>query len=371
MGLLSKAQKKRAELLEDLTKKKKKYVDHISKKRKKVIDEEIKKQRRIVKKAIEKKPKIKPAKKPIIKRKIKVKEAKPEVKKLKLKIKEKEIKPEIPKPEEIEKPKIPPEIPSFEALTAASKKQKKPAGDFVFTGVTGFDDLLVQGIPKGTSTIVAGGAGSGKTIFCLQTLAHHAAQGKKCLYMSFEEPESRLINHMQSFGWNPEKVITSGKLKIMRTNPFDITRNVDALLAEQKGELLIKVDPVIIPKGFKPDFVVVDSLTAIASAFTGKEENYRIYIEQLFRFFEKMEANTFLITETEQIPKIFSKTGVEEFLADGVVVLYNIKKGNIRERAIEVLKIRGAEHQKSIVAFEVTSKGLVVYPEQEVFGEVE
>jgi len=84
-----------------------------------------------------------------------------------------------------------------------------------------------------------------------------------------------------------------------------------------------------------------------------------------------MKANSLLITETEQIPKVFSKTGVEEFLADGVVVLYNIKRGNIRERAIEILKLRGAEHQKRIVAFEVTREGVIVYPEQEVFGGLE
>ena len=399
MGLLKEAEKRR-ELLDKLTKEKKKYVDHISKKRKKVIHEEIKKQRKIIKKVVEKKPKkpeekkkkplIKKVKKPKVKlaKKLPIKKAKPKVKKLKLKIKKKEIKPEILLPakppeikEEISKPKIPseiekptkatPETPFFEVPTTAPKKLKKPAKDFVFTGVTGFDDLLVQGIPQGTSTIIAGGAGSGKTIFCLQTLAYHASHGKKCIYMSFEEPESRLIKHMQSFGFNPKKLIKAGKLKIIRKNPFEITRNVDALLAEQKGELLIKVDPVIIPKGFKPDFIVIDSLTAIASAFTGKEESYRIYIEQLFRFFEKMKANALLITETEQIPKIFSKTGVEEFLADGVVVLYNIKRGNIRERAIEVLKLRGAEHQKRIVAFDITDKGITVYPNKEILDALE
>jgi len=327
MGLLEKAEE-RKELLEKLTKEKKKYVDHISKKRKKVIHDEIKKQRKIIKKAVKSKnskklsiKKVKPKVEP--KKIIKVKKSK--VKKLKSEIKKKEIKLEIPelekpleikeeiskiKPEipqikeeevKLEKPKLekikelkkekikepeekihpietekpaeaPSEMPSFEAPAADSPK--KPTKDFVFTGVTGFDDLLVQGIPQGTSTIIAGGAGSGKTIFCLQTLIYHASHGEKCLYMSFEEPESRLIKHMQSFGWNPKKFINSGKLKIMRMNPFDITRNVDALLAEQKGELLIDVDPVIIPKDFKPDFVVVDSLTAIASAFTGKEENY-------------------------------------------------------------------------------------------------
>jgi KaiC/GvpD/RAD55 family RecA-like ATPase len=251
------------------------------------------------------------------------------------------------------------------------KKGKVNGKNFVMTGVEGFDELLEEGVPKGSAVLVAGGAGSGKTIFSLQTLAHQANEGKKCLYMSFEEREERLVEHMEDFGWNPKEMIKKGNLKIQRINPFDITRNVDAMLAKQKGELLIEIDPVIIPKDFKPDFIALDSLTAIASAFTGKEENYRIYIEQLFRFFEKIGATSLLITETEQIPKIFSKTGVEEFLADAVVVFYNLKHGNVRENAIEILKLRGAGHQKKIVAMQITGKGIVVYPEQEVFSEIE
>jgi len=249
-------------------------------------------------------------------------------------------------------------------------KAKKDGRNYVMTGVPGFDDLLTNGIPQGNSILVAGGAGSGKTIFSLQALMHQVSEGKKCLYMSFEEREERLIEHMKDFGWDPEKYIKKGTLKIQRINPFDITRNVDALLAQQKGELLIDIDPVIIPENFKPDFIALDSLTAIASAFTGKEENYRIYIEQLFRFFEKIGATSFLITETQQIPQIFSKTGVEEFLADGVIVIYNLKHGNVRENAIEILKLRGAAHQKKIVAMQITGQGIVVYPEQEVFSEV-
>ena len=54
-----------------------------------------------------------------------------------------------------------------------------------------------------------------------------------------------------------------------------------------------------------------------------------------------------------------------------MIVLYNIKRGNIRENAIEILKLRGANHQKKIVAFEITQDGIVVYPNQEVFGGVE
>jgi KaiC/GvpD/RAD55 family RecA-like ATPase len=241
----------------------------------------------------------------------------------------------------------------------------------VMVGVPGFDALFEKGIPKGSAVIVAGGAGSGKTIMSLQMLAYHACKGDKCFYMSFEESEDRLVQHMEEFGWNARKMIKSGRLKIMRYSPFEITRSVDAMLAKEKGELLIDLDPVIIPEGFKPDFIVLDSLTAVASAFTSRDDSYRIYIEQLFRFFEKLGATSFLITETKQIPEIFSTTGVEEFLADGVIVLYNFKRGDVRENAIEILKMRGAKHQKKIVAMQITSRGVEIYPDQEVFGGVD
>ena len=327
------------------------------------------------KEKVEEKPKVEVA--PIEKKHIKPKPLETKGEETHSKIDVKEIKREVEeelKTGKISKPQAQVKQ-QRELLTQGTKglektKKKVEKGNVIFTGVPGFDELLNDGIPKGSSILVAGGAGSGKTIFCLQTLAHHAMKGKKCLYMSFEEKESRLIDHMKDFGWDADALIKKGNLKIQRFNPFDITRNVDALLAQQKGELLIDIDPIIIPKDFKPDFIALDSLTAIASAFTGKEESYRIYIEQLFRFFEKINSTSLLITETEQIPKIFSKTGVEEFLADGVIVFYNLKHGNVRENAIEMLKLRGAGHQKKIVAMQITSSGIVVYPEQEVFSEI-
>ena len=109
---------------------------------------------------------------------------------------------------------------------------------------------------------------------------------------------------------------------------------------------------------------------AIAAAFIGREENYRVYAEQMFSFLEKTRSTNFLITETEQIPtKLLTQTGVEEFLADGVIVMYYIRKGDIRENAIEVLKLRGAKHLNKIVAMQIISgQGIEVYPAQKVFG---
>ena len=251
---------------------------------------------------------------------------------------------------------------------------------YILTGVPGFDDLFKRGIPKGANIIVVGGAGSGKTIFCLQTLAHHAQQGKKCFYMSFEESEEQLINHMEDFGWNPKELIGSGNLKIKTFLTSDIYYdnrgggdNIKAMIAKDSDSLLMDLKPLAITKqiGFKPDFIVVDSLTTVSSTFMGREQSYRFYVERLFRFFKGLECTTFLITETQQIPEIFSPTGVEEFLADGVIVLYNIRRENIRDRAIEVLKMRSTKHQEKIVAMQITDRGIVVYPAMEVFGGID
>jgi circadian clock protein KaiC len=252
------------------------------------------------------------------------------------------------------------------------KEKARPAEKdpfFIKTGISGFDKLLEKGIPKGSAVLIAGGAGSGKTIMCLQILANAAKNGKKCLYMSFEESENRLRKHMDDFGWNHAELEKKGVLVIKRMSSYEIARAVEAMLAKERGELMIDIEPVLLPEGFRPDIIVVDSLSSIASYFTGRTEHYRSYVEQIFRYFERLGTTSFLITETKQIPETFSPTGVEEFLADGVVVLYNIRKGDIRENAIEILKLRGAKHLKKIVAMQIVDgEGIAVYPEQEVFG---
>jgi circadian clock protein KaiC len=235
--------------------------------------------------------------------------------------------------------------------------------------------LFKQGIPKGSSILVAGGAGSGKTNLCLQILAHHANQGKKCYYMGFKESSDRLTQHMENFGWNPQRIIDSENLKIKRFLTSEIYyydkksgNDVQTMMTKDVDPLLMELVPLAIGKdvGFKPDFIVLDSLTALSSSFRGKEQSHRFYIERLFRFFEKIGSTNLLITETKQIPEIFSPTGVEEFLADGVFVLYNIRKKDYKGNAIEVLKMRGSEHQKKIVPMEITNKGLKIHPKEEI-----
>jgi len=250
------------------------------------------------------------------------------------------------------------------------REREVESPEWVKTGVPGFDDLIEEGgIPKGANVLISGGPGTGKTIFCLQTLYNAACNGHKCLYITFEESPERLKKHMRQFGWKIDTVEENDLFVIKRLDPFSIARAVEALLAKAAGQLPIgmKGMPKVIPDGFNPYMIAMDSISALESAFTGKPESYRIYIEQLFRLFEMAGAMTFLITETEEAPKRYSRTGVEEFLADGVFVFYYGKVRDMRLRAVEILKLRGAKHVNKIVPLHITNKGLEVFPGERIF----
>jgi len=253
----------------------------------------------------------------------------------------------------------------------SKKVVKKKDGyweEHVKTNIPGFDKLFNKGIPKGHAVLIEGGPGVGKTIMCLQLAFNAVKRGKKVLYMSFEEPEENLIKHMRNFDWNPEKYMKMDLLRIKRFNALDVARSVEALLSEAKKELLIEIQPVFFPSDFKPDIICVDSLTSIASAFTGEEARFRIYMEQLFRYLEKTDITSYLIREVAKPTHVGAASYVEKgeaisFLSDGIIVLYNVIYNNgKRGFAIEVLKMRGEKIERKIVKSDITSKGLRVYP---------
>lgn len=244
------------------------------------------------------------------------------------------------------------------------------AEEYIRTGVQGFDSLIEKGIPKGSQVLMAGGPGTMKTTFSMQILVNLAKSGKKGLYLSFEESEANLIRNMGSYGWDFKSLLETGNLVIKTMDPFRMSRSVETLLAQARGELLIEVNEAenLIPKGMDPDFVVVDSLSAISAGFFGRSEGYRAYISQLFETLRKLGVTSFLISEIEHNTTKYSQSGVEEFLADAVFALYNFRQGNQRVSAIEIIKIRGTNHKKKIVPFKaINSQGIVVYPNEELF----
>jgi len=190
--------------------------------------------------------------------------------------------------------------------------------DILKTSVSGFDILFAGGgVPKGNSVLVAGGPGTGKSTFCRQICYNLVSKGKKCMYVSFEESKDRIKKSMENFGWNIDKYIENGDLLIQKINPLDILRMKFGSIGGSGSatELSYKIKPLVIPKDFNPEVIVVDSLSAIIAASVTKDKNYRVYLQQLFSFFEETGATSFLISETEPLPTRYSDSGIEEFLA--------------------------------------------------------
>jgi KaiC/GvpD/RAD55 family RecA-like ATPase len=237
------------------------------------------------------------------------------------------------------------------------------------TDIPGFDTLLKNGgIPKESAIMVSGGTGTGKSIFCRQLCYNRIKAGSSCMYVSFEESKKRIMNSMKSFGWDITDYVSSGQFLIQNINPLDVLRMKFGSLGGSGSatELSSKITPLVIPKDFHPEVIVVDSLTAIIAASITKEKNYRVYLQQLFSFFQETGATSFLITETDPFPTRFSESGIEEFLADGIIVFYNVQKPEGKVNAIEVLKMRYGPHEKRTVRMDITPQGIQVSPEKTI-----
>jgi KaiC/GvpD/RAD55 family RecA-like ATPase len=237
------------------------------------------------------------------------------------------------------------------------------------THIAGFDSLFeAGGIPRGNTVLVAGGPGTGKSIICRQICFNLISKGKNCMYVSFEENADRIEMSMGKFGWDVRKYIDNNQFLIQQINPLDILRMKFGSLGGSGSatEVSTRIKPLVIPKDFYPEVIVVDSLTAIISVSVTKDKNYRVYLQQMFDFFEESGATSFLITETDPVPTRFSESGIEEFLADGIIVLYNLKNKNGRESAIEVLKMRNMKHEKRVVSMQITEDGIEIFPDRTV-----
>ncbi len=111
--------------------------------------------------------------------------------------------------------------------------------------------------------------------------------------------------------------------------------------------------------------LVIDSLTAFTLLFDGKLEK-RKAILKLMEASSKWGVTTLMTSEHEPDP-YKHESNVVEFEVDGVVLLYNIRKGDVRERSIEIYKMRGTKHAAKIFPMKIDEEGITIYPEETVF----
>lgn len=227
------------------------------------------------------------------------------------------------------------------------------------TGIPGFDYVTDGGLPKGRTTLIAGTSGSAKTVFACQFLAEGVKRGENGVYITFEESPDEIRRNMLSFGWDIHKWESEGRWAFVDAShqpgdEFVISGDYDL------GALMARIESAVrITRAVR---VSMDSMTAILNYLP---DSLAVRAE-LFRVSAALKTlGTTAVMTAERLDEYggVGRYGVEEFVADNVVILRNALEEDKRRRTLEVLKFRGTSHSKGEFPFTVVpGNGINVIP---------
>ncbi|MBE9130093.1 MULTISPECIES: circadian clock protein KaiC [unclassified Coleofasciculus] len=229
----------------------------------------------------------------------------------------------------------------------------------VITGIPGFDLLSEGGLPKGRTTLVAGTAGSGKTIFACQFLAEGITEGQHGVFVTFEESPKAIRKNMWGFGWDIQQWEEEGKWVFVDASP---KQGEKPLVSGEYdlGPLLARIEYAT--KRINAQRVSMDSLGAVFSAVPDSTQ-IRGDLFNIAVALREREITAILTSERTQDYGDISRYSVEEFVADNVIILRNVLAAEKRHRTIEILKYRGTSHQHGEFPFTIIpEQGFVVIP---------
>ena len=219
------------------------------------------------------------------------------------------------------------------------------------TGIPGLDNLIQGGFPRGSLIVVAGNPGSGKTILSSQFLYYGAVDyGERGIYVSFAENRKSFMSNLANLGLNFVKLEKERKFKFL-----------DMVTMKEEGMATALEMIVGEIYSFKASRLVIDSFTAIAQAFKEKIDVRTVLHTILGKIVREMGCTTLLLVE---VPIGEQRIGlsIEEFIADGIIVLETIVDGlEIKRRAI-IRKMRGTEHSLKYHNLIFSKNGIMFTP---------
>jgi len=219
--------------------------------------------------------------------------------------------------------------------------------DPLSSGVDGLDAILGGGVERGSSCLILGPAGTGKSLMALYFVLSALRRGEKAALFVFDEELGLLFARVKAFGIDLEAMRESGDLLIQQVDAAELS----------PGEFTARVRHYVQASGIRT--VIIDSLNGYQAAMP--EENFLIlHIHELLQFLNRQGATTFLTVAQHGLVGDMKAPVDVTYLADTVLLLrYFEAFGEVR-RAVSVIKKRSGDHEKTIRAFEIGNKGLVV-----------
>jgi circadian clock protein KaiC len=238
-------------------------------------------------------------------------------------------------------------------------KENGSAVDKLETGIPGLELVSCGGLPRRRTTLVCGTAGSAKTVFAAHFLAEGIRRGEPGVFITFEETPADIRRNMLGLGWNIQQWEEEGKWAFVDASP-DPHHETLAIGHYDFGGLLARIEHAAQRVGAQR--ASLDSVAAVFSQFEDRGA-VRRELRRVASALREMGLTAVLTAERNVEYGDIARHGVEEFVADNVIILRNVLEDETRRRTIEILKFRGTTHQKGEWPFTVVpGVGVVVIP---------
>lgn len=225
------------------------------------------------------------------------------------------------------------------------ERQKRDGLVRLQTGIPGLDEMIEGGFPFPSVVLLSGSAGTGKTTFCLKYLCEGAKKGEQGLYFTtLSEPTQWMLRYASQFDFL-NKDYFGDQIRYMDLG--NLMREMDA------NQLLAAMEEKIAE--VMPQRIVIDPITVVGGMLKG---DYRLFLFDLFNRLKNWNATTLVTGEVspgELYPAEIS------YAVDGIILVMLSEEAGARRKYLEVLKMRGTNHQTGKQSIDITrSEGIVV-----------
>jgi circadian clock protein KaiC len=229
------------------------------------------------------------------------------------------------------------------------------------TGIEGLDNILDGGIPRGNTVLISGSCGTGKTTLSLEFLVRGAQAKERCLFLSVTEASRKIQQNLATFDFYDAKLVESGLLTFL-----DVPVLYDKLgLSKQEftpEDIDLFVGAVVrLASELKVQRLVMDSITSVCYRIRHEEE-IRDLILKLGKSLSDISCTTMLVSEIGPQEERYSLYGVEEAIADGVILMGNVSRRGDLLRTLKIIKMRGTTHSRAQYVLDLTPLGILLAP---------
>ena len=234
----------------------------------------------------------------------------------------------------------------------------KKGSENVSTGISGLDEVCKGGFRRGSSILIAGAPGTGKSIFAMQFMYAAAKRKEATLFISSEEPAESIREYMSIWGKDANKLEEDGLITLIEQRIFG-------------GKMISMEAPMTLIRKKKIKLLILDSLTLFECLYSPHVEEYRRGVLEFL--FDLKEAGVTILATSERHGTSLDAFPykVDDSLFDAIVLLTKVRKGSSFERVLNVAKLRGKEHGLDIYPFTITKNGLSVFPKEIPFSLIE